>query len=338
MKANYLDQGKLGNKSEKGGFYPPAPKKETPKESKLIVLDIGLGAPLKGKSPTSFLSAGRILEVSTDGKTSRTLVDNLPLPDGIDVDKEANRMYWTNMGVPAANDGTVMSANLDGSDVKVIVPPGNINTPKQLVMDHQAKKLYFSDREGLRVFRCNTDGSELEVLIKNGDWQDKAVQTNLLNWCVGVYVAPKLGKFFWTQKGPSKSNKGRIFSASIDFPAGQTAENRDDVKVVLDGLPECIDLDIDEETNTLYWTDRGEVPFGNCLYRAKLDESGNLASKHEIIAQNFDEAIGIKVDAANNTIYATDLGGSVWRTNLDGSEKRRVYEEETASFTGLTLV
>lgn len=283
------------------------------------------------------MSAGRILEISLDGKKTRTLVDNLALPDGIDVCHKTQRMFWTNMGVPNKNDGSVMSANLDGSDTKTIVQPGSIHTPKQLFFEKSSQKLYICDREGLRVFRCNTDGSELEVIVRTADWTDKAAQSELRNWCVGISAAPKYGKFFWTQKGPSKGNMGCIYSANIDMPTGETADNRTDIQCIVSGLPECIDLDLDEEADLMYWSDRGEMPFGNSLYRAQLDKAGNVVSKHEIIARNFDEAIGVKIDAKNDSIYATDLGGSLWKCKLDGSMKQRIYEEETASFTGLTM-
>ena len=338
LRANYLNLGKLGKKSLKGGFYPLAEPKSDIPEPRIIVLDLGLGQPLKGKLAADVYTSGRILEVSLDGKNVRTLLENEALPDGIDAHKQSGRIFWTTMGIPSKNDGTVRSANLDGTDVKTIVPAENIHTPKQLVVDQASSKLYISDREGLRVWRCNTDGSALEVLIQNGDWQDQAVQSDSLNWCVGITVAPKYGKFFWTQKGPSKSGKGRIFSANIVTPAGQTSATRSDIETVASGLPECIDLDVNEETNTLYWTDRGEVPLGNSLYRAKLDNAGGVASKPEIIAQNFNEAIGLKVDAKNDSIYVTDLGGSIWKCRLDGTGKKRLYEEEAATFSGITLV
>jgi hypothetical protein len=50
--------------------------------------------------------------------------------------------------VSSANDGLVMSANLDGSDVGVIILEGKVHTPKQLIVDHDNETLYFCDKEG----------------------------------------------------------------------------------------------------------------------------------------------------------------------------------------------
>lgn len=39
------------------------------------------------------MSSGRILGLPLDGQKARVLVDNLPLPDGIDISKQTNRIY-----------------------------------------------------------------------------------------------------------------------------------------------------------------------------------------------------------------------------------------------------
>src|SRR4029078_12150893 len=79
-------------------------------------------------------------------------------PDGIAIDLAAGHIYWTDMGNPSANDGTVMRSNLDGSNVTIIVPSAARATPKQLRIDTAGGKLYWSDREGMRVMRSNLDG------------------------------------------------------------------------------------------------------------------------------------------------------------------------------------
>lgn len=329
LKTKYLDAGKLGNKSSKGGFYPRVPK--------ILALDLGLANKNFSATP------GAVLEISGDGKTQKALVGSQALPDGLDVDKSAGRMFWTCMGTPGKPDGEVHSANLDGSDVKCIVPKGAVNTPKQLVVDPVSKKLYFCDREGMRVFRCNYDGSELEAIIKTGDWETEGTEDQT-KWCVGITVSHKYGKFYWSQKGYSKSGKGRIFSASIDMPTGESAESRSDVQLFLGSLPEPIDLDVDEHNDQLYWTDRGELPFGNSVNRANLDPSSGLLVKkegvkaNEVLVRNLNEAIGLKLDIEAGHMYMTDLGGSLYRANLDGSDKQKLYSSDERALAGITIV
>jgi hypothetical protein len=60
------------------------------------------------------LNAGRIHSMNTDGSDRKTIVSNCHLPDGIVVDVEAGHIYWTNMGIPNLNDGSVERADKRG--------------------------------------------------------------------------------------------------------------------------------------------------------------------------------------------------------------------------------
>ena len=72
------------------------------------------------------LAAGRILTSNPDGSDLQTIVnEGRKLPDGIVVDVAGGHIYWTNMGNPKANDGTIDRADLDGTNVTNIVPSGS---------------------------------------------------------------------------------------------------------------------------------------------------------------------------------------------------------------------
>src|ERR1700683_4587518 len=112
-----------------------------------------------------FLSAsgGQVFSMNPDGSDLKVIVsEGRRLPDGIVVDLAAGQLSWTNMGNPIANDGSIERANLDGSNVTHVVPPGSTFTPKQLQLDEKNRKLYWSDREGTRSSRATLDGSKLE--------------------------------------------------------------------------------------------------------------------------------------------------------------------------------
>src|SRR6266481_5871955 len=112
------------------------------------------------------LSGGRVLSAKSDGSDLKTIVsEGRKLPDGIVVDVSAGHLYWTNMGNPSANDGSIERADFDGKNVTHIVRPGDTFTPKQLQLDEKNSKLYWCDREGMRVMRANVDGSNIETLV-----------------------------------------------------------------------------------------------------------------------------------------------------------------------------
>jgi hypothetical protein len=177
------------------------------------------------------LSGGRVFSLNADGSDQKVIVTECRHPDGIVVDVEAGHIYWTNMGVPNLNDGSIERADLDGRNRKMIIPEGSTFTPKQLHLDKKNGKLYWSDREGMQVMRCNLDGSKIETLVEAG--QGDADRRDATKWCVGITVDVKRGQIYWTQKGPDKAGKGRIFRASIGIPKGQTAANRTDMEVYL---------------------------------------------------------------------------------------------------------
>jgi len=101
------------------------------------------------------LSGDRIHSMNPDGSDRKTIVTNCRFPDGIAVDVQAGHIYWTNMGIPPLNDGSIERADLNGGNRKVIVPQGVTHTPKQLHLDKENGKLYWCDREGMRVMRAN---------------------------------------------------------------------------------------------------------------------------------------------------------------------------------------
>ena len=280
------------------------------------------------------LSGGRVLSMDPDGSNREIVATGCPHPDGVVVDVAAGHVYWTNMGVPSSNDGSIERADLDGKNRRFIVAPGGTYTPKQLHLDKANGKLYWSDREGMRVMRANLDGSQVEVLVQTGEGEaDRRDQTR---WCVGIAVDPKLGQIYWTQKGGDNAEVGRILRAGIDIPTGETAVDRSDVEVFFNGLPEPIDLEIDLEHRILYWTDRGNPPRGNTVNRARIDAKP-AQDVPEIVVSDLMEGIGIALDIPGNRMFVTDLAGSVYVAKLDGSNKRTLLGAQ-GNLTGIAYI
>jgi len=268
------------------------------------------------------LSDGRVLTAKPDGSDLKTIVsEGRKLPDGIVVDAEAGHIYWTNMGSLKGNDGAIDRADLDGGNVTSIVPTGGTFTPKQLQLDKNNGKLYWCDREGMRVMRCNLDGSNIETLVDTSQG-DPRPGPDERKWCVGIALDVEGGKLYWTQKGPDNAGQGRIFRANLEIPKGQSPANRNDIEVLYENLPEPIDLDLDIANRTMYWTDRGDPPRGNTVNRAPMDVAPGKSIAPEVVVRDLMEGIGLFLDLKGGRMFFADLGGSIYSANLDGSDKK----------------
>jgi hypothetical protein len=113
---------------------------------------------------------------------------------------------------------------------------------------------------------------------------------------------------------------------------GETPDLRSDIQLLLDRLPEPIDLEI--ANGFLYWTDRGDPPRGNSVTRMLLEADEHDPGTPEIISTHLMEGIGIAIDAAGDRMFLTDLAGSIYCARLDGSERRAIAAAQ-GNLTGI---
>jgi hypothetical protein len=194
------------------------------------------------------------------------------------------------MGHPGAdgwtNTGSIQRCDIDGKNVITVIEPGTkTHTPKQLTIAEKSKKLYWCDREGMRVMRSDLDGGNVETLVSNGDVENAEHRADYLRWCVGIQVDEDAGHVYWTQKGPPKGGKGKI----LRCPINGTGSDREGIEVLFDHLPEPIDLSLDLAEGWLYWTDRGEQVPGACLPIPFADESQYPFGEHGQSVQDSQE-------------------------------------------------
>jgi hypothetical protein len=218
---------------------------------------------------------GRVLSVNDDGTDLKVILNGRNAgPDGIVVDAASKKIYWTNMGKVSVDDGTIERSDLNGGNLTTIVPAAGTFTPKQLKLDAKHGKLYWSDREGMRIMRANVDGSNIETLVEtaHGDIARK----DAANWCVGIALEETLfdalpepidldldlahRTMYWTDRGdPPRGNT--VSRAPMDPKKGQQ-------EILVSGLKEGIGIALDLQGGRMYYTDLG----GN-VYSARLDGS-----------------------------------------------------------------
>jgi len=276
---------------------------------------------LRGKRIVSANPDGSDLKVVLDGRTNGV--------DGIAIDLHAGHLFWTNMGKMSVDDGSIERSDLDGQNLTTIVPTGGTFTPKQLKLDQKNGKLYWADREGMRIMRASLDGSQIETLVETAKGDE--ARRDARNWCVGIALDLDRGQIYWTQKGGDNAGRGTIRRASIEIPKGQDAAHRSDIEILFDGLPEPIDLDLDLGARMMYWTDRGDPPRGNTVNRAPMDPPRGAP---QILVSGLHEGIGIALDLGHRRMFFTDLGGSVYSARLDGSGEKVLLTGQ-GSLTGI---
>jgi hypothetical protein len=283
----------------------------------------------------------RLISVDPDGGNTEVVIAHFDdLPDGVAIDPINRYLFYTFMGRSRVGedffetDGFIERANLDGSGRTVIVPIGKVVTGKQIQCDAKNGRIYWCDREGMRVMSSRTDGSDLTVHVQTGFTEEESHDRR--RHCVGVAVDPERGFLYWSQKGKPKGNEGRIFQAPLAAAPGTDPARRTDIEILFEDLPEPIDLEWDGGGGTLYWTDRGDPPKGNTLNRARICDG--KAVDHEILCSGLKEAIGLALDHKGRRIFVSDLSGDLLVVSLDRPGEAKVIYQNRTPLTGIAYL
>ncbi|SIO72025.1 hypothetical protein SAMN05444172_8403 [Burkholderia sp. GAS332] len=197
-------------------------------------------------------------------------------------------------GAVPPDGGTIESAQLDGSEHRVLVPSGMARTPKELGLNKEGGRLYWGDCEGMRVMRAWLDGMEVTKLVRIVNFLKDTCDAS--RHCVGIVLDKANGNVYWTQRGPPYASEGRIFRRPLSCHQAQLPISARISNMCLADLPEPVDLDLDQRTrHMLYRTDRGDDAYdGSTLKRARITASGRV-DRH-VLARELEEGIGVSLD------------------------------------------
>jgi sugar lactone lactonase YvrE len=264
----------------------------------------------------SFSGAGAVKVMNADGSNERTLATGSDViePDGIEVDIAGGKIYWTDMGPGGAadksvaiNDGRIMRSDLDGRNVETLVPTGITTTPKQLALDVPGGKVYWSDRGDVgdknvnpKIMRSNLDGTSVETIVS----------ADVIS-PVGIALDTPNGKVYFTDRYANT-----IKRANLDGS---------DVEVVVKDTEYPVDLLIDFESRTLYWTAR-EV---GGVYRVNMDKNDIDGAGLSPIITGVSAPIGITMDPDKRRLYYTEVlvsevSGAIWESDMDGRNAKKI--------------
>ena len=220
------------------------------------------------------LSGDRIHSMNLDGSDRKTIVTDCHLPDGIVVDAKAGHIYWTNMGVPNLDDGSIERADLDGSGIAESLSRKASHTRR-----NKSTSIRTATQTLLVRPRGHAgDAREPRRLARRNAGRDRPRRQGSArsrpDGALGITIDPKLGKIYWTQKGPTKGGL-RPSLLPRQYRHCQRRGARRTAPTSRCCLISCRNPSISSSiwrTRVLYWTDRGDPPRGNTVNRAPIDK------------------------------------------------------------------
>ena len=258
----------------------------------------------------------KIQRANLDGSNVEDLItQGLDVPDGIALDVERGKIYWTHWG----SESKIQRANLDGSDVEDLITQGLV-IPGSIALDVERGKIYWTATATGKIQRANLDGSNVEDLITSG-----------VSSPYGIALDVERGKIYWTATAT-----GKIQRANLD---GSNVED-----LITSGVSSPYGIALDVERGKIYWTDSEWTDAGGPqkIQRANLDGS----NVEDLITRNVEDPstselvipTNIALDVERGKMYWTDwFTGKIQRANLDGSNVEDLITHGLDRPTGIAL-
>ena len=159
---------------------------------------------------------GTIQRANLDGSQVETIISGLDDPQGIALDVDGSKIYWT-------ESERVGRANLDGSQIQTL----GTTTGGDLDLDVAQGKIYLANWHGV-IYRTGLSGSPVEILVSNAG-SSEVIALDLIR-----------GKMYWAGWRGST-----LKWANLDGS---------EVETIVSGLDRVHDIDIDEGGGKIYWT------------------------------------------------------------------------------------
>ncbi|XP_064608941.1 low-density lipoprotein receptor-related protein 4-like isoform X5 [Liolophura sinensis] len=132
--------------------------------SRLAVDDATGNIYFSANRPGTGIGSSYIAVVTPDGKSKKTLVNNLSRARAVALYSSKGLMFWTDIGFGAH----VGRANMDGCKRKRIITTA-IKSPNGIAIDFEEDFLFWSDGGRGVIERCSLVGADRQVLVKDPD-------------------------------------------------------------------------------------------------------------------------------------------------------------------------
>lgn len=231
-----------------------------------------------------------ILRATNPNPTVETPLVSLAGPTpALELDLPDNRVYYV------SSDGLeILRSTLDGSSTETIV--SGLNNIRTLALDLVNRKLYWNHGNPNIIQRSDLDGSAIETVVDNP-----------LGFLHDIAIDGAGGKIYWLSSGvPMRSSLdgSNIEILDTTSPPGSTSGS----------------IALDTAGGYVFWSN-SEVG----IQRANLDGTNRLLLIHKFVAVA-GSAGSISLDLIKGHLYwAGYNNGVLYRSNLDGTEGRRIY-------------
>lgn len=207
--------------------------------------------------------------------------------------------YWATIETaPGAMDGAIYASNLDGTNIRVVVPTG-IRFVDTIDFDEIAGKIYWGDINAASISRANLDGTNIEVVISG--------TSPLIDNPGGLAIHPSQPLMFWSDFALG-SNNG-VFLLDLEL-GGLTT-------VVSLPFKKPRGIAIDPFASHLYWTD---------FIEDKIRRSDFAGTNIVDIIASTSNPRDMALDMVHKKLYWIESSGTagIFSANLDGSDPQQV--------------
>ena len=151
--------------------------------------------------------SGKIQRANLDGSEVEDIITTSFYPDGIALDLVNGKIYWTEWTEfppnPDELTDTIQRANLDGSDIEVLVT--GLLVPQAITLDIDGGKIYWTNWPPVdTIQRANLDGTNIEdVLPGSGGLHD-------------IVFDFSEGKFYWADTSTTYIQRANVDGSEIE--------------------------------------------------------------------------------------------------------------------------
>ena len=229
-----------------------------------------------------------IFRANLDGSSIEKLAATVDA-QGIALDLDANRIYWTDNNV-------VTRANLDGSGAEALVTTPFVSL-QGTAIDPGTQKIYWTDDNDGALQRANLDGSDVEDVFPIGAHHPTGIAFDL------------------QERNMYFSSLCSIYRAPIDSPDPQPVPIY--TRIACGGFLGFGAIAFAQDSRRLFWTEFpnnfGDIPPGRVRFSTPTGRFPRTITSFDNGFSN-----GVAVDEDRSKVYWTGPSG-IQRANLNGS-------------------